>query len=113
MRRALPEINESITELEELLKTEKEPRRRQRLQVLYFIKLGKAENRMQAAEMVIADRGTVGRWLRTYEKEGLSGMLLIKTASNREPSIPDSIIHMLKHELEKPEGFRSYNTGMA
>ena len=53
MKKALPEILESEYELEQLLKTEKKLRRRERLQMLYFFKTGQAETRKSAAEMLL------------------------------------------------------------
>ena len=108
MRKPLPEIQESIPELKEMLRTEKRNRQRQRLQMLYLFKSGQADTRIKAAEMLAVNRMTIGRWLATYEKEGIPGLLSIKTKPNRKLSIPPCILHALKHELEKPEGFSSY-----
>ena len=108
MRKPLPEIQESISELKEMLRTEKRARQRQRLQMLYLIKSGQATSRKAAAKMLAVNRMTTGHWVQTYEKAGLSGLLSIKTKPNRKLSIPPCILHVLKHELEKPEGFSSY-----
>lgn len=108
MRKPLPEIQEKDSKLKEMLRTEKRTRQRQRLQMLYLFKSGQATNRIKAAQMLAVNRMTIGRWLQIYEKEGLAGLLSIKTRSNRKLSIPPCILHVLKHELEKPEGFSSY-----
>jgi len=108
MRRPLPEIQESISELKEMLRNEKRTRQRQRLQMLHLIKSGQADTRIKVAEILSVNRATIGRCLRTYEKEGISGLLSIKTRPNRKLSIPPCILHMLEHELKKPEGFSSY-----
>lgn len=108
MRKPLPEIQESESDLREMLRTEKRTRQRQRLQMLYLLKSGQATTRMKAAQMLAVNRMTVGRWLQTYEKEGIAGLLSIKTKPNRKLSIPPCILYQLKHELEKPEGFSSY-----
>jgi len=91
-----------------MLRNEKRMRQRQRLQMLYLVKSGQVDTRIKAAEILSVNRATIGRWLRTYEKDGLSGLLSIKTKPNRKLSIPPCILHMLRHELEKPEGFSSY-----
>jgi len=108
MRKPLPEIQESESELKEMLRTEKRTRQRQRLQMLYLLKSGQANTRIAAAQMLVVNRATIGRWLQTYEKEGIPGLLIIKTKPNRKLSIPACILHELKCELEKPEGFSSY-----
>ena len=108
MRKKLPEIQENISELKDMLRTKKRTRQRQRLQMLYLLKSGQADTRMKAAEILAVNRATIGRWLETYEKDGVSGLLSIKTKPNRKLSIPPCILHVLKHELEKPEGFDSY-----
>ena len=108
MKRPLPKIQESVSELQDMLKTENRTRQRQRIQMLYLLRSKQANTRKQAAQMLAVNRMTIGRWLQEYEKEGLAGLLNIKTKSNRKLSIPPCILHVLKHELEKPEGFSSY-----
>jgi hypothetical protein len=108
MRRPLPEIQESVSELSEMLRTENRTRQRQRIQMLYLLKSGQATTRKQVAQMLSVHRMTIGRWLTSYEKGGLSGLLSIKTKPNRKLSIPPCILYQLKDELEKPEGFSSY-----
>lgn len=108
MRKSLPKIQESISELKEMLRTEKRMRQRQRLQMLHLFKSGQADTHIKAAGMLAVDRMTIGRWLQTYKKEGVPGLLGIKTRPNRKLSIPPCILHALKHELENPEGFSSY-----
>ncbi|MHA2079500.1 MAG: IS630 family transposase [Candidatus Thorarchaeota archaeon] len=108
MKRPLPKIQESVSELQDMLRTENRTRQRQRIQMLYLLKSGQSNTRKQVAQMLAVHRMTTGRWLTSYEKEGLSGLLSIKTKPNRKLSIPQCILHQLEHELEKPEGFSSY-----
>ena len=108
MKRPLPKIQESVSELQDMLKTENRTRQRQRIQMLYLLRSKQANTRKQAAQMLAVNRMTIGRWLTSYEEEGLSGLLSIKTKPNRELSIPSCVLHQLEHELEKPEGFSSY-----
>ena len=42
MKKALPEIRESVFELKQLLRTEKKSRRRERLHMLYLFRTGQA-----------------------------------------------------------------------
>ena len=108
MKRPIPEIQQSISELEQLLKAEKRTRRRERLQMLYLLKTGQAKSRRSVARMLSVHRTTVSRWLNVYEKEGLSGLLSIKTRPNNKLSIPPDILHKLEEELKSPKGFSSY-----
>jgi len=108
MRRSLPEIQESISELEKLMKTTKKARLRERIHMLYLIKSEQAKTRQIVARVLSVNRATIKRWLNTYEMEGISGLLTIKTKPNRKPSIPPDILRQMKQKLRDPEGFKSY-----
>lgn len=108
MKRSIPEIQESIPELEHLLKRQKKARRRERLQMLYLLKTGQARTRRSVARMLSVHRTTVSRWLNVYEREGLCGLLSIRTRPNNRLSIPPDILHKLEEKLKSAGGFRSY-----
>ncbi len=110
MKKALPEIRESEYELKQLLKTEKKPRRRERLQMLYLFRSGQAKTRISAAEMLLVHRTTVSDWLNAYERGGLGRLLHMKTKSNHQSSIPPHILHSLKRKLRRRRGFNSYKS---
>ena len=86
MKKALPEIRESEYELKQLLKTEKKPRRRERLQMLYLFRTGQAKTRKSAAEILSVHRTTVSGWLNAYERGGLGRLLHMKTKPNHKSS---------------------------
>jgi len=108
MKKPLPKINENISELEHSLKKEKDNRLRERIHMLYLIKSEKAKTRISVAHILSRNRNTISDWLDTYEKEGLSGLLTIKTKPNREFSIPPDVLQHLEQKLRNPEGFKSY-----
>jgi len=110
MKKSLPEIRESEFELMQLLRTEKETRREERLRMLYFFKTGQAETRKSAAQMLLVHRTTVSRWLDAYERGGLGRLLHIKTKPNHPLSLPLHVLHTLKRKLRNRRGFDSYKS---
>lgn len=108
MKRAIPPITESVEQLQALLKAEKHPRRRERLQMLYLLKTKQAQTRKQAADPLVVHRATIGRWLDTYAAQGREGLLAIKSGGNNPLSIPQEVLEQLSQKLKEPEGFPSY-----
>jgi len=58
--------------------------------------------------MLSKHRTTIGTWLNTYEKDGIAGLLTIKTRPNRKSIIPSDVLDKLKQKLSEPEGFKGY-----
>jgi len=110
MKKALPKIRESEFELKRLLKTEKKPRRRERLQMLYFFRTGQAKTRISVAEMLSVHRTTISSWLDAYERGGLGRLLHMKTKPNHKTSLPLHVLHTLKRKLRRRRGFSSYKS---
>jgi transposase len=108
IRKPLPHIQESIQELLALMRAQKDPRLRMRVHLLYLLKARIATTRRQAAHILGVHRKTVGQWLNTYQQQGLDALLVIGTHSNRELSIPESVLTALSEQLSQPEGFPSY-----
>jgi putative transposase len=108
MNKALPNIKEDISQLEHMLKTEKDTRLKERILALYLLKTEQAKTRISVAKMLAKYRTTIGDWLKTYEKKGMSGLLTIQTHSNRKSSIPPDVLEQLKQKLKNPEGFNGY-----
>jgi len=108
MGKLLPKIQENIDEIEQMLKTEKNKHKRNRLHALYLIKSKQAKTRTQIAKILSFNRITIGIWLNIYEKHGLSKLLTINTKPNRKLSIPPDILTQLEQKLKDPEGFKSY-----
>ena len=110
MRKALPEIRESVFELKQLYRTEKKSRRRERLQMLHLFRTGQAKTRKSAAQMLAVHRTTVSRWLDAYERGGLGRLLHMKIKPNHKSSLPPHVLHTLKRKLRRRRGFNSYRS---
>jgi transposase len=110
MKKALPEIRESIFELKQLLRTEKRSRRRERLRMLYLFRTGQAKTRKSAAQMLSVHRTTISHWVDAYERGGLGRLLHMKTKPNHQSCIPPHILHSLKRKLRRRCGFNSYKS---
>lgn len=106
--KALPEIRESEKELKELLTKEKDYRAKQRLQALYLLCTLQAKTRLKVSRMLGVSRDTVGRWLSSYDKGGVSKLLDIHHPSGRQSSLPQQYKEELKDRLSAPQGVSSY-----
>ena len=102
------EIVESVETLSKLIKQEKNPQKRQRIQALYWIKTNLVESIGHLSSLSGKHRTTVSRWLSSYRKGGLSKMLDIYKSSGRKTVIPPEIEQILINELNEKEGFNSY-----
>ena len=102
------EISESIETLSTLLKQEKNLKRKERIQALYWIKSNLVKTIANLAALSGKHRTTVSRWLSSYREGGLQKMLDIYTSSGRKPEIPPEIQQVLINELTEKEGFSSY-----
>jgi len=86
------EIIESKEELEEQLKKEKDVRKRERLQFLYWYKIGQANTRKALAKLLCRSQFTIGQWSEIYREKGLPGLLNLNSrGGNLAPSIPVEI----------------------
>ena len=103
------EVTESTETLATLLKQEKDVRRRERLQFLYWYKTGQAKTRQALGKLLNRSQFAIGHWIDTYRQHGLNGLLHLNyRGGNLAPSIPVEIQFQLKEKLSQPEGFPSY-----
>ena len=103
------EVVESAETLEALLAQEKEVRRRERLQFLYWHKTGQAKTRQALGKLLDRSQFAIGQWINTYRHRGLNGLLHLNyRGGNLAPSIPIAIQRQLKEKLAQPEGLASY-----
>src|SRR4028118_1792435 len=72
-----PSITESVEELTERLKRERDARLRTRLHLLLLIRSGQVAHRREAAEHLAGHRNSVTNWLRLYEQGGLDAYLRV------------------------------------
>ena len=103
------EVLESLETLETLLKQEKDVRKRERLQFLYWYKTGQAKTRQALGKLVNRSQFAIGQWIDTYRTRGLNGLLNLNyQGGNLAASIPIEVLWQLKEKLAQPEGFASY-----
>ena len=102
------EIIESVETLSRLLKQERNPQKKERIQALYWTKTNLAETIGHLSALSGKHRTTVSRWLSSYRTGGISKMLEIYKSSGRKPKIPPEIQQALINELNEKEGFSSY-----
>ena len=102
------EISESIETLSNLLKQEKNPQKKERIQALYWIKSNLVETIEHLSALSVKHRTTVSRWLSSYREGGMLTMLDIYKSSGRKPKITTEFQQALINELTEEEGFSSY-----
>jgi len=103
------EVLESEEKLEILLKQEKDIRKRERLQFLYWYKTGQATTRKALGKLLNRSQFAIGQWIDTYRSKGLHGLLHLNyRGGHLAPSIPLEIQWQLKEKLAQPEGMTSY-----
>jgi transposase len=107
MNKTIPPIAESEAELKKLMRQEEGVRHR-RLQVLYLLVSGQADNRSQAARLVGVHRNSVQKWLAAYAAGGLPTLLRIEKAPGRMPTLTGAPLERLRAQLAEPAGFGSY-----
>jgi len=102
------EVTEAPETLETLLKQEKDVRRRERLQFLYWYKTGQAKTRQALGKLLNRSQFAIGPWIDRYRRRGLTGLLHLNYhGGNLAPAIPVEIQCQLKEQLAQPEGFPS------
>src|SRR5690348_14869242 len=102
------DIQESVEELEGLVRQQKNARLKERIQALYLIK-GQEMSVSAIAKILGKHRGTVHRWLADYREGGIEAVVEFGTSSGRNRAIPDWAVSSLKKQLEQPEGgFQRY-----
>lgn len=109
MRRALPEIKESLESLRELLARTKDAKRKRRVHLLILIRSGQVKSQGAAALHLGVHRNSISAWLSEYEDHGLDGLLKIGKpgAKPGQKVLATPVLDALKERLEG-EGFASY-----
>jgi transposase len=109
MRRALPEIGESLEELKALLGRTRDAKRKQRVHLLVLLRSGEARTRGDAATRLGVHRNSVQEWLARYERGGLEALLEIGApgAKPGQRVLAPAVLKALRDRLQG-EGFQSY-----
>lgn len=102
------EIQESAAQLKELLSNQTVARFRDRVRALYLRKTGQAQTRRELAKLLGCDESTIYRWFCTYQREGMSGLLQIKTSPGKPSLLPPLVLERLQQRLQERSGFSSY-----
>ncbi len=102
------EIQETAAQLKELLSDQTLARQRDRVRALYLRKIGTAQTRRELAALLGCNESTIYRWFCTYQSEGMSGLLQIKTSPGKPSKLPPEVLEKLQARLEERQGFRSY-----
>ena len=108
MNRTMPVIHESADDLKHRLQQERDPRKRQRLHLLYLLATGQARRRCQAAQLLGVERNTIGRWLTRYTQGGLDALLDVYVPAGKAPALAPQQLAQLQQRLAQPDGFASY-----
>lgn len=102
------EISEPEAFLEKSLKQAKTGFRKERLQMLWWIKSGQIRYRQEISERLGRSPATITRWLALYRQGGLTALLEERKAPGATPQIRGETLEKLKQRLASEEGFRSY-----
>jgi transposase len=110
MRKAMPTITESATELHQRMKQEKDFKKRQRLQALYLAASGHARHRQTIATLVGVHRHSVAAWFAAYAQGGLEQALRYRVSTPPvHRRMTDAALTALHAKLQEPQGFAGYN----
>lgn len=108
MRKAVPPIVESATELKQWLQHERNGHKKSRIQMLYLLASKQAQTRQDVAHLLGVSRNTVGRWLARYQSGGLTTLLDIYVPPGKRPSLAPDVLMSIEQALQRPTGFSSY-----
>lgn len=101
-------ILESQEELEHRLDRQTTATGKERLQMLYWLRIGVVNSRQDLVKLLHKSEATITRWLSMYKSGGLTALLEVKHAPGNSSSIPIDAVSRLKERLKQPQGFSSY-----
>lgn len=101
-------IQESATYLKNLLKQEKDVRKRERLQALYLLKSHQVTELKALSAILGRNASTLYRWFQQYKKKGLANYLEISSPPGKPSLIPPEILQEIIEKLETSGEFKSY-----
>ena len=102
-------VQENLDELKTQLRQASDPKIKEKLQVLYWLKQPIAPSISAIAQAIGKDRSTVQTWLSKYREGGMSAMLAVKKSPGGVRVIPHWAEKALSKRLRDPNhGFGSY-----
>jgi transposase len=109
MRKKMPPVTESATEILRRMKSEPDSKKRQRLHALYLVASGQARHRKEVAAALGVHRHSVAAWFTAYAEGGIEPTLQYHVPRpTRDRRLTDTALTALKAQLHTPEGFPSY-----
>lgn len=96
-------VSESIKELKSSLAKQPTILKRSRVKALLLIKEGKVVYTRDISKKLKYDRRTVYNWLKTYESQGLVGLIKVTSGGNNTPVLSSEIKHGIKEKLSQPD----------
>jgi transposase len=103
------EVGESSSELQHRLCHAVTAASKERLQMLYWIKIGAIATRQELSQRLGRNSSTVYRWLKRYKQGGIEALLEVKTPPGKLSLIPAPVMKQLSERLSQPQGFKSYD----
>ncbi len=102
----LPEIQEPLDELTHRLRTERNGLLKLRLHVVVLVASQEVSTREAIARRLALHRTTVCRWLRVYQRDGLTGLLRVGEAGapSGTPRLTPAMAEALQQRLDDPQG---------
>lgn len=110
MNKRIPDIKESIDELENILHKTKNAELKTRINMLVLLKKQTFKTRISIANHLGFHRNAIGTWLSKYESDGINALLEIKSSGSPkgQRSLPQEVIISLREKLKDKKGFGSY-----
>jgi len=103
------EIAESAEELREMMNHQARAKFRERLQILYWIKIEFFRSLQELADHLGRSKPVIVKWLKTYRTRGLAALLEWNYRGGRRSTLSDAILDNLQRRLSDPTaGFNSY-----
>ena len=103
------EIAESAEELRKMMNDQTRAKFRERLQILYWIKIECFRSLQELADHLGRSKSVIVKWLKTYRTQGLAALLEWNDHGGRRSKLSDAIVDALQKRLNDPTtGFNSY-----
>ena len=99
MKRPIPEITESLSELSKLLKGHLSSKHREKIHALYLLKSSQAKTLQELSRLVNRHRHTISHWLNLYEQGGMEELLEEKRVPNNPSRLNVSQLAQLQSRL--------------
>jgi len=85
--------------------------RRTRVHAVFLGKMGYCRTRKEIAAALHVHKRSVENWFKQYEQDGLPALLTSQRSNcGKKPRITGKALSKLKEQLDKPEGFRGYES---